>query len=110
MANILQNETKPADAPRTVSKQDLLQDAIEFQLKLFVDGIRDVLLVPISLIAALLDFIAPASDRGKLFYRVMRIGKDSENWLNLFGALERVQPVGQDEDRVAVESSEQEKE
>ncbi len=63
------------------SRSQLLRDTAVFQLKLFVDGLRDLVLSPVSLVAALLDFFA-GSDR---FYRLLDLGRQSERWINLFG-------------------------
>ena len=42
---------------RTPSRWELVRDAVVLQGKLFVDGIRDWLLMPVSLVAALLDIL-----------------------------------------------------
>ena len=58
------------------------------QVKLIVDGLRDLLLVPASIVAAIMSIID--SRRGKpgtQFYDLLAIGKRSENWIDLFGAL-----------------------
>lgn len=63
----------------------LLRDATVFQLKLFVDGFRDLLLAPISIVLAMLDFIT----NGDRFYRLLNLGRRSDHWINLFGASEK---------------------
>ena len=67
------------------SRLQLIWQVIVFQIKLVADGLRDVILVPVSLIAALLGLVAGGSDPGRLFRRVMLWGQKSEHWLNLFG-------------------------
>ena len=63
-----------------------LRDLAVFQVKLLMDWIRDLLLSPISLIAALVGTILHKDEPGQYFYEVLRLGKQSERWINLFGA------------------------
>ena len=48
-------------------------------------GLRDVILVPISLVAALLGLVVGGSDPGRYFYQVLNFGRRTEYWINLFG-------------------------
>ncbi|GJM08603.1 MAG: hypothetical protein DHS20C11_08790 [Lysobacteraceae bacterium] len=63
-----------------------LRDLAVFQVKLLMDWIRDLLLSPISLIAALVGTVLHPDRPGQYFYEVLRLGKRSERWINLFGA------------------------
>ncbi len=72
------------------SRWELLRDVVVFQVKLAVDGFRDLLLVPISLIAALVDLVTPQHRKGQHFYDVVLLGRRSEKWINLFGAADRI--------------------
>ena len=66
----------------------MLRDLAVLQGKLIVDGLRDLLLVPASLIAGLISILS--SDNGKpgpQFYQLLQYGKQSERWINLFGAV-----------------------
>jgi len=87
------NESTPGTRPLQppVGRWTLLGDLVVFQAKLFVDGVRDVVLVPVSLIAALADLVL-GSRKGSRFYSVVVLGKRSEAWINLFGAAKRVNP------------------
>lgn len=70
------------------SNSALLRDAAVLQLKLVVDGLRDLVLVPASLIAAAVSLVAARDGRpGPQFYDLLALGKRSEHWINLFGAL-----------------------
>lgn len=71
----------------------VLRDVIVFQAKLLVDGLRDLLLSPVSIIAALVDLLVPGDDGGKRFYGVVRFGRRTERWINLFGAADRQDPA-----------------
>jgi hypothetical protein len=55
-----------------------LKDVIVFQLKLLLDNLRDFALVPISLVAALIDLVYKGKREGALFYKVLRWGAHSE--------------------------------
>lgn len=70
----------------------VLRDVIVFQAKLLVDGLRDLLLSPVSILAALIDLLVPGDDGGKRFYGVVRFGRRTERWINLFGAADRKDP------------------
>ncbi len=72
------------------NRWELLRDVFVFQIKLAIDGFRDLLLVPISLIAALVDLVTPQHRAGQHFYDVVLLGRRSEKWINLFGAANRV--------------------
>lgn len=66
----------------------LVRDVAVLQVKLIVDGMRDLLLVPASLIAGLISLVNSRDGvPGDEFYRLVSIGKQSEEWINLFGAL-----------------------
>ena len=68
------------------------RDVLLFQGKLLVDGLRDILLSPVSIMAALIDLIVPGDDKGRRFYAVVRFGRRTEGWINLFGAADRHDP------------------
>ncbi len=70
------------------SRWELIRDVLVFQLKVVTDGLRDLLLGPASLVAAILSLLGVGSRRGSLFYEVLRLGRRSERWINLFGAVE----------------------
>ncbi len=65
----------------------LIRDAGVLQIKLVADGLRDLVLVPASIVAAILS-LASAHDgvAGPHFYRLLKLGKRSERWIDLFAA------------------------
>ena len=71
----------------------LIRDVAVLQVKLVVDGLRDLILVPASLIAGIVS-IARMNDGkpGNEFYALVGVGKQSERWINLFGALRNAPP------------------
>ncbi len=70
------------DAP--ASRMQLLWDVLVFQFKLAMDGLRDVLLVPVSIVAAIIGFVVPG-DPARFFLKVLAFGRRTEAWINLFG-------------------------
>lgn len=68
-----------------MTRPDLLWRLMVFQLKLVMDGLRDVALVPISLIAGVIGVVRGGPDADRLFEDVLRFGRRTETWINLFG-------------------------
>jgi len=79
--------------PPTVQCSDndhwkFLRDVLVFQLKMLLDNIRDFALMPISLVAALIDLIFKGERQGTLFYQVLRWGARSEEMIDVYSAIE----------------------
>ena len=55
-----------------------------FQIKLYVDAIRDLLLSALSLFAFIADVIQQIHGENSWFERVLRLGRKSERAINLF--------------------------
>jgi hypothetical protein len=95
--------------PETIEKQNgrdrwtLIRDVAVFQIKLLFDGFRDLLLLPISLIAGIVSLVGGGVKPGSEFYDLLRIGRRSERWINLFGAAERVHGPSSHDETFAVE-------
>jgi hypothetical protein len=64
------------------------RDVLVFQLKMFLDNVRDFALMPVSLVAALIDLIFKGKRQGSLFYQVLRWGAHSEEVINVYSAIE----------------------
>lgn len=84
----------PAETPQDTSKRwTLIRDIAVFQGKLLVDGLRDLILVPASLVAGIMSLASGShSEPGTQFYRLLSLGKNSEHWINLFAALRNAPP------------------
>ncbi len=63
---------------------ELVRNTVVFQLKLMADGFRDLLLLPISLIASLIGFIRGGEEPQREFNQVIKFGRQSEQWIDLF--------------------------
>ncbi|HSG09212.1 MAG TPA: hypothetical protein VLA36_12700 [Longimicrobiales bacterium] len=66
------------------------RDFMIFQLKLWLDGIHDMVVIFASSGAMILDFIAGGGRRPRLFYSVMRASERFDLWLNLHNAADRL--------------------
>lgn len=71
----------PQQSPRIT----LIRESATLQLKLIADGFRDALLIPVSLIATVLGLLRGGEDCDLEFRRVIKLGRRSERWINLFG-------------------------
>lgn len=71
------------------SKTVLLRDLVIFQVKLFLDGMKDLVLMPLTIGAAGIDIVFPGRRPGHRFYLVMALGERFDRWLNLFSASDR---------------------
>lgn len=67
----------------------ILRDLGIFQVKLVVDGAKDIVLAPLSLMAVALDLLFPGAQPGRRFYAVMRVGEKFDRWLSLFSAADK---------------------
>ncbi|MEM9173020.1 MAG: hypothetical protein AAGA84_09980 [Pseudomonadota bacterium] len=75
-----------------VDKGTLIRDAIVFQLKLVIDGVRDLVLIPVSFVGALVSLVHPGRNAGKTFYDIVAFGRETEKQINLFEAANRILP------------------
>ncbi len=69
----------------TSKRGTLVRNTVVFQLKLMADGFRDLVLLPVSLIATLIGLLRGGDDPDREFNQVIQVGRDSEQWINLFG-------------------------
>ena len=71
----------------------LIRDIAVLQVKLIVDGLRDLVLVPTSLVFGIVSVAKMRNGKpGSEFYKLVSIGRQSEQWINLFGAIENAPP------------------
>ena len=64
---------------------ELVRNSVVFQLKLMADGFRDLVLLPVSLIATLIGLLRGGDEPEREFLQVIEIGRGTERWINLFG-------------------------
>ena len=73
------SETTPS------KRSTLIRNSVVFQLKLMADGLRDLVLLPISLIATLIGLLRGGDEPEREFLQVINVGRETEQWINLFG-------------------------
>jgi len=69
----------------TSKRSELVRKAVVFQLKLVADGLRDLVLIPVSFFAAVIGLLRGGDEPEREFNQVIDIGRQSEQWINLFG-------------------------
>jgi hypothetical protein len=74
--------------PNRNERWKFLRDVVVFQLKMFLDNVRDFALMPVSLGAAVIDLIYRGKREGALFYKVLRWGSHSEAVIDVYSAIE----------------------
>jgi hypothetical protein len=82
------SETNASES-RHETRLQLVLDVFVFQFKLAADGLRDVLLVPLSIISGIMGLIAGGEDPYKHFRQLLNFGRRTEIWINLFGHRKR---------------------
>lgn len=80
-----QSESDPGTDPKATTRLHLLWDVFAFQFKLAADGLRDLVLVPLSLVSAIMGLVVGGDDPYQYFRQLLRLGRRSEIWINLFG-------------------------
>lgn len=76
---------EPANDKGVNARWAFLRDAIVFQGKLVLDGMRDLILMPVTIGAAIADLVL-GGEPGQRFYKVLRMARRSEEFIDLFGA------------------------
>ncbi len=79
------SETNPSSEPTPSKRVTLVRNTVVFQLKLMADGFRDLVLLPVSLIATIVGLLRGGDEPEREFNQVINVGRDSEQWINLFG-------------------------
>jgi hypothetical protein len=78
--------------PNSDERWKFWRDVAVFQLKMFLDNVRDLVLMPVSLVAALIDLLMKGEREGALFYRVLRWGSHSEDVIDVYSAIKDHDP------------------
>jgi hypothetical protein len=72
------------------TRAHLVRDSLVFQGKLLLDGLRDLALFPVSIVATMLDLFSKSEPPAQHFRAVLKFGRRTERWIGLFTAAERV--------------------
>jgi hypothetical protein len=73
------------ETPSKHESWPLIRQAIVFQFKLGLDALRDILMSPVSIVLLIADIVISNNHQQSYFIRLMRLGKKSDDWINLFG-------------------------
>ena len=87
-----ESSLQPAEGQELVehrARWSLIRDVLVFQVKLVVDGLKDLVLAPLSVVAGVLDVLRPERRGEGRFYRLLRRGRAFDRWVGLFEAARR---------------------
>ena len=79
------NDAPSAEPTRHQRRLELVWQTLVFQLKLVADGMLDLVLSPISLLASIAGLIAGGEEPDRYLRQVQYTGRRIERWINLFG-------------------------
>ena len=71
-------------------RQVTLRDFLIFQLKLALDGLKDVVVFQVSIVAMIVDFASGRGRKPRWFYSVVRTSERFDRWLDLHGAMQKI--------------------
>ena len=75
--------TEDNNMPVKVSPGVTMRDFVVFQCKLVLDGLKDIILLNLSVVAIVFDAITGRIERPRSFYGVVRLSRRFEEWLKL---------------------------
>src|SRR5216110_3047616 len=81
--------TLPNTQKTTDERWRFWHDVLVFELKMFIGNLRDIALMPVSVVAAMIDLLSKGEREGSLFYRVLRWGAHSEEVLDAYSPIRR---------------------
>ena len=76
----------------------VIRDFAIFQLKLLLDAAKDGILAALSVGALVLDLLSGGGRKPRLFYSVLAMSERFDLWLNLSGAVSRLESEELDDD------------
>lgn len=71
---------------------ELISHLIVFQIKLILDGLRDAVLIPTSLVAGLAGILLNKKDPWVWYREILIWGRATDQWIDLFDAYKDVPP------------------
>jgi hypothetical protein len=89
--------TSPASLPPAQGNDDhwkFLRDVLVFQLKMLLDNVRDFALMPVSLVAALIDLIFKGSDKAPFSTRCSNGARTAKGVIDVYSAIEKHEKPG----------------
>jgi hypothetical protein len=89
MAEQVKSEEIDSKQQSSSQRSEVVHDTVVLQLKLIVDGFRDLLLLPVCLVAGISGLVLHQKNPGRYLYRVLSYGRLSEKWIGLFDEAEK---------------------
>lgn len=89
--------------PSKAARWGLIRDLAVFQVKLLVDGLKDLVLGPLSLLAGILDLVRGTDPAQGKFRGVLQAGAAFDRWVGLFDAVERSELGAAEQDSLDVQ-------
>lgn len=80
MSDVMRTESAPPPA----ASKSVLRQLIVFEAKLALDGLKDIVLAPLAIIAALWDLALDGGGDRQRLLGVFNLGISFERWLNLY--------------------------
>lgn len=77
--------------PTGVPAGVLIRDLMIFQFKTMLGGVKEAIVIPASIVAAVLDMLGSPSRRGRAFYSLMAASESFDRWLNAHAAARAAQ-------------------
>jgi hypothetical protein len=79
----------PQDDDTPHGRWPFIRDVLVLQLKLLIGNLHNFILIPATTIAAAVDLIFKSGRHGSRFYRVLEWGRQADEAIGLYGALDR---------------------
>ncbi len=79
----------PPDDDESHGRWPFVRDVLVLQLKLLIGNLHNFILIPATTIAAAVDLIFKSGRHGSRFYRVLEWGRQADEAIGLYGALDR---------------------
>jgi ribosome-associated translation inhibitor RaiA len=88
----------PPTEPHPHSRWHFFRDVLVFQLKLVLGNLQNFLLLPVSLVAALIDLFIRGEREGDKFYWVLEWGRRTDEMINIYGSIGGYHATGGSDD------------
>jgi hypothetical protein len=85
---VMTEELPLHDTAATRTRGAFLRDVFDLQWKLVLGNLHNFILIPMTLGAAVLDLVLRSGPHGSRFYRVLAWGRQAEEAIGLYGALD----------------------
>lgn len=81
---MVENGQAPLHDVAQLGRVAVIWRLLVFQFKLLLDGLRDIVLSPVSLLVAIVGVIAGGDTPDRYWNELMRFGQRTDLWINLF--------------------------